>query len=282
MGNPCSRRPNYRTATRIPAPTGPCGSIRGWRSSQTRPWLHQAYGFARARTATRPCRVEPRSTPSRCSRGLILVRVPAASCGGGPPRHQRVGIACRPPSGSRCAGQRRWAGISFGRVGERCWVLLTIRRDDGARGITPVRIRSGKQVLRPIVAFSHADRCQTSCPDCLRDYSNLAWHNILDWRMALDLARLALDANAPVDFTTAHWQSLVALSAPPYFRALGWTETTLANLPAARFGNEAEFIVHPLWADQHPVILQARSEAAPLGITALRPKTLFELLRRPF
>ena len=85
--------------------------------------------------------------------------------------------------------------------------------------------------VSPDYADNHADRCQTSCPDCLRDYSNLAWHNILDWRMAIDLARLALDANSPVDFTTAHWQSLVALAAPPYFRALAGRQRRLAACP---------------------------------------------------
>jgi hypothetical protein len=134
----------------------------------------------------------------------------------------------------------------------------------------------------PIVAANHADRCQTSCPDCLRDYSNLAWHNILDWRMALDLARLALDANAPVDFTSAHWQSLVRVSAPPYFQALDWTPTMLGDLPAARSGTRGEFIVHPLWADSHRAVLQARAEASTAGIATLTPRTLFDLVRRPF
>jgi DEAD/DEAH box helicase domain-containing protein len=136
--------------------------------------------------------------------------------------------------------------------------------------------------VSPEYVDNHPGRCQTSCPDCLRDYSNLAWHNILDWRMALDLSRLALDAGSRVDFTTAHWRSLLAVSAPPYFRALGWSETTLGGVPAARSGTEAVFIVHPLWADQHPAILQARREAAILEIAQPRPKTLFELLRRPF
>src|SRR5262249_34319740 len=35
---------------------------------------------------------------------------------------------------------------------------------------------------------AHASLCRTSCPDCLRDFSNLAYHNILDWRLGLDLA----------------------------------------------------------------------------------------------
>jgi hypothetical protein len=138
--------------------------------------------------------------------------------------------------------------------------------------------------LAPIIAANHADECQTSCHDCLRDYSNLAWHNILDWRMALDVARLALDANAAVDLDTPHWQPLVAKATPPYFHALGWTEIRLSGLPAARSGSRGEFIVHPLWADTYPTVLQARAEAIAAGISLPpgSPKTLFELVRRPF
>jgi hypothetical protein len=40
----------------------------------------------------------------------------------------------------------------------------------------------------PLTAANHAGICSTSCPDCLRDFSNLAYHNILDWRLGLDLA----------------------------------------------------------------------------------------------
>jgi hypothetical protein len=131
-------------------------------------------------------------------------------------------------------------------------------------------------------AANHAARCQTSCPDCLRDYSNLAWHNILDWRMALDLTRLALNANEPVDFTTLHWQPLVAAATPPYFNALGWEAMTLGGLPAARSGSQGEFIVHPLWSNLHPSILQARADALEAGISQPQAKTMFELVRRPF
>lgn len=136
--------------------------------------------------------------------------------------------------------------------------------------------------MRDILADHHAAECQVSCPNCLRDYANLAWHCILDWRLAVDMARLALDANAPVDFTTPHWQPLVASAPPPYFQALGWTPTSFAGLPAARSGTRGEFIVHPLWAETHPTIAQARVEAAAVGVTQLTPKTLFALVRRPF
>lgn len=34
--------------------------------------------------------------------------------------------------------------------------------------------------------------CDSSCPDCLRSWDNRHLHSLLDWRLALDLAELAL------------------------------------------------------------------------------------------
>lgn len=135
--------------------------------------------------------------------------------------------------------------------------------------------------LSPVLAAPHASQCLTSCPDCLRDYSNLAWHNILDWRMGLDVANLALDENAAVDFTAQHWQ-LLPDATNAYFRALGWAPLTLAGLPAARSGSQGEVIVHPLWSGSHPQFSRATAEAQANGVNHLQPKTLFEVLRRPF
>jgi len=137
--------------------------------------------------------------------------------------------------------------------------------------------------LRDILATHHADTCQTSCPDCLRDYANLAWHCILDWRLAVDMARLALDSNTTVDFRVPYWQLLLSAITTPYFTALGSTPTSFAGLPAAHSGTRGQLIVHPLWADNHPTVLLAGAEATAAGITQLQPsKTLFELVRRPF
>jgi hypothetical protein len=99
--------------------------------------------------------------------------------------------------------------------------------------------------------------------------------------MAIDLARLALDAGASVDFSTAHWQSIVDSVPPAYFGALGWTPTTFGGLPAACSGTRGECIVHPLWAGLHPTILQADKDASTSGVQ-LQKKTLFEAVRRPF
>jgi DEAD/DEAH box helicase domain-containing protein len=139
----------------------------------------------------------------------------------------------------------------------------------------------------PIVAHVHADACQTSCPDCLRDFSNLAFHNILDWRLALDLARLALDSAAPIDFTVPYWQQLSAVAPAAYFAAQAqWQFIQLAGVPAGRRGNTVEIIVHPLWNtnpnDFCPSLSAAYTQAAALGAQRIEYKSIFEVLRRPY
>lgn len=133
---------------------------------------------------------------------------------------------------------------------------------------------------------AHATLCRTSCPDCLRDFSNLAYHNILDWRLGLDLARLALDPNAPIDFSVAYWQGLDASVAGPYLAALpGWQHVTFAGLHAGRHGNDVEIITHPLWdtepANYCPQLAAAHAQAVAAGCN-VTCKSLFEVLRRPF
>ena len=138
----------------------------------------------------------------------------------------------------------------------------------------------------PIVADVHASTCLTSCPDCLRDFSNLAYHNILDWRLGIDVARLALDPHAPIDFSVEYWHALVAAACGPYFAAQpGWQQTTYAGVPAGRRANRIELIVHPLW-DTDPIhfgpqLAGANAEALAAGCQ-VTTKSIFEVLRRPF
>lgn len=139
----------------------------------------------------------------------------------------------------------------------------------------------------PYVAPSHAANCQTSCPDCIRDFSNLAFHNILDWRLGLDLARLALDLNALIDFGVSYWQSLVMTAVHAYFAAQpGWVSTSFAGVPAGRRGAHVEIISHPLWSrdttNLHPQLAQAQAEARANGASHIVFKSIFNVLRRPY
>ena len=129
--------------------------------------------------------------------------------------------------------------------------------------------------------------CTTSCPDCLRDFSNLPYHSVLDWRLGLDLARLSLSPAAPIDFTVPYWQGLDAVAAAPYFAAMpGWQQTTFGGLQAGRRGNQVEIITHPLWdcnANRFGAQLAAAyAQATAAGCQKVRFKSVFEALRRPF
>ena len=129
--------------------------------------------------------------------------------------------------------------------------------------------------------------CLTSCPDCLRDFSNLPYHSILDWRLGLDLARLALDPSAPIDFGVSYWRGLDAAASAPYFAAKGgWQEVTFGGLRAGRRGNRAEIVTHPLWdsgpSGCRPELRSARAEAIQAGCGEVSFKSVFEILRRPF
>ena len=67
----------------------------------------------------------------------------------------------------------------------------------------------GRGFAERIAGGEHATRCDGSCYDCLRDYSNADLHAVLDWRLALDLSELAADAGAYPSADNPRWTALV-------------------------------------------------------------------------
>jgi hypothetical protein len=126
----------------------------------------------------------------------------------------------------------------------------------------------------------------------LRDYYNLAYHGLLDWRLALEMARLLQDIQAPLDLHTPWgetenpWQILVTKALPPLLRNLGFEldESQNVSLPIW-IGNrqrEVRIVRHPLWTDEHPiwqqVSTQIRHTYPTANIQSINP---FLALRRP-
>lgn len=141
----------------------------------------------------------------------------------------------------------------------------------------------------------HGAECDTSCNRCLRDFGNLAYHGLLDWRLALDMARLTMDRATSVDLDTPWgayqnpWQRLCEgprAPVPTMLQRLGFK-------PAEAFGplrghyhpqrNRIVIVRHPLWQDDHPAwqaaVAAARRQYPGRGTpVAVNP---FHLLRRP-
>lgn len=143
---------------------------------------------------------------------------------------------------------------------------------------------------------SHSDSCDTSCNLCLRDYQNLAYHGLLDWRLALDMARLVLSHSSVIDIKSPWgnlanpWVSLYQANNSPIsntLQNLGYDlPTQFATLTGYVHRNKKRQTIlilrHPLWQDDHPEWLKAVENAEnQYPGYKVNPGNPFMILRRP-
>jgi DEAD/DEAH box helicase domain-containing protein len=140
----------------------------------------------------------------------------------------------------------------------------------------------------------HSIDCDTSCNLCLRDYQNLVYHGLLDWRLALDMARLVSNPTSIVDLSSpwsSHfanpWLSLVQNAVPATLQRLGYGSATLfKTLTGYVNQNRKRQIIlilrHPLWRDDHPEWIAACIEAKiQYPNHEVKEANPFMVLRRP-
>jgi hypothetical protein len=139
----------------------------------------------------------------------------------------------------------------------------------------------------PYIESSHESSCASSCHRCLREFGNMAYHALLDWRLGFDMVRLALDADAAIDLTNRYWSMLIDRVAPSYFSGLGLTERILGGLRVgvSTLTNQATIIIHPMW-DQNPANYRPEVAAAIAQTEAqgLRPilRSILRVVRFPY
>lgn len=123
-----------------------------------------------------------------------------------------------------------------------------------------------------------AGGCDGSCYDCLRDYSNSAYHPLLDWYLAREA--LAIVMRQPLDLEGDPWGRAIT----SYADAFGWD--LVAEGPGGRFltsrrGEQKLLVAHPLLrtgADPSE-LLSKLAEAH--GSTDLQVTSGYEIARRP-
>lgn len=99
-----------------------------------------------------------------------------------------------------------------------------------------------------LTSTHHADNCDSSCYDCLRDYYNRNEHELLDWRIGLDLANIAT-ANIVPNLRSSYWEPLLK-------KVIGGLQNSNTNIHefeltdtfALHNGNQWIIIIHPLWS----------------------------------
>ena len=141
---------------------------------------------------------------------------------------------------------------------------------------------------------SHSHECDTSCNACLRDYHNLSYHGLLDWRLALDMVRLAASPTATVDLVSPWgkhenpWQPLLQgtnAPVPATMQRIGYgTPVQFAGLRGYIHISRQQIWIerHPLWTDEHPMYREAfvtAQQEHPHHL--ILPMNPFQVLRRP-
>lgn len=134
--------------------------------------------------------------------------------------------------------------------------------------------------------------CDTSCNACLREYTNLPYHGLLDWRLALDMVRIA-QYGSKVDLATAWgnhpnpWRTVLDKAIPNTLMRLGYdSPKVFGTLRGYLFNGRRNQVVlierHPLWQDNHSLYQQAISEVSQYYPShRIYPLNPFRLLRRP-
>jgi hypothetical protein len=115
----------------------------------------------------------------------------------------------------------------------------------------------------------------------------MAHHALLDWRLGLDMARLALDSDAEVGLSVSYWSTLADRTAATYFEGLGLTARSVCGIHTGvnPLTSEAILLIHPLW-DQNPANYRPEVSAAIARVEAegLTPRlrTLLRAVRFPY
>lgn len=135
----------------------------------------------------------------------------------------------------------------------------------------------------------HRHNCDSACYDCLRQYRNMTYHGLLDWRLGLSLLRVLatneFQCGLDGDFSGPELD--------------GWLETATAlrnnfchsfesciprefsSLPGFEIGDRRVIIIHPLWNRHNPSGLLAAARATLEADAQIRYLDTFNILRRP-
>ena len=133
----------------------------------------------------------------------------------------------------------------------------------------------------------HQTNCDSSCYSCLRNYRNMAYHGLLDWRLGISLLRslqsTGSDCGLSGDFATpelAGWLDLAANLRNSFCESFPAQARDFGPLHGLQIGNRQVLVIHPLWDASHPVGLLAEAMAT-CGPDNPRTLDTFNLLRRP-
>lgn len=105
-----------------------------------------------------------------------------------------------------------------------------------------------------IQSDSHRNNCDYACPGCLRDYRNMSYHGLLDWRLGLSylkcLHNISYMSGLDNDFNSPElvgWLPLAERLRDNFISYFNYQPATFGILPGFIANQRRFLVVHPLW-----------------------------------
>lgn len=137
-----------------------------------------------------------------------------------------------------------------------------------------------------LVSEEHRLSCDSSAYDCLRQYRNMSYHGLLDWRLGLSLLRSLADpafsCGLDLNFSLPDlngWTAFATERRDAFCTTFGCAPIEFGPLPGFEIGGLQVIIVHPLWDTYRPHGALAEARAAAVAGPVKHLDT-FNLLRR--
>lgn len=181
-------------------------------------------------------------------------------------------------------------------VGE---IIINDHLPNGA-GFTSWMASNWRDVLNQIVSLSppydsfpgfliseEHRTCESSCYDCLRQYRNMSYHGLLDWRLGLSLLRILANSQfrcgldgSFVEPDINGWLTFAATLRDAFCAAFSCRPSQYGSLPGCEVGQKRVIVVHPMWDRNRPSdILAEAISTIPVG-TETRFLDTFNIQRR--
>jgi hypothetical protein len=140
--------------------------------------------------------------------------------------------------------------------------------------------------MASLISDEHLRNCDSAGYDCLKQYRNMSYHGLLDWRLGLALARCLSDSaySAGLDGTfdlpeLAGWPALARQLRDSFNASFRGTSRDFGPLPGLELGDHQIIMVHPLWhtGRPHGILSDALATAGPAPVRFL---DTFNVMRR--
>jgi len=138
-----------------------------------------------------------------------------------------------------------------------------------------------------LFAGKHIDDCDSSCYDCLRQYRNMNYHGLLDWRLGVSLLRMLSSSlfrcGLDGDFgtpDTQDWMDRAVALRDTFCSIFNCIPVQFGPLPGFEVGKRKAVVVHPLWNVVQPQGLVAEAISTVSADNKLQYLNTFNLQRR--